>query len=1237
MKKIFKKIAALCVSVSMLSGNILVSNVTYAASKSTVKSESSETAPKTIYNFKCNEDISLDNALTTTSENPVSGYAGYENQFMVDPKDYPDFENATVIRRNKYAAGNVTYTRAAYANNGNLLDGKDGRDYFMSFDISSGATFYLVDNENKYWPSMPEGFSQYGKYSNVCVYGKHYDAGETVNIPCYGWDDSWDKTANRLFMNPSYFVVAWDNDATARGFTYTVDNKIYNVDGFSVADEGGNYNVEIDYAEGGKQIDVEITAKDLQAKIETNDEETFLLTQSKPVTVNYKLTSEGGDNSFNYSVTFTMKEKSEVSIVVNSDIVNNFNAKNNITDMYLMDNAGKTSEQTVNLLTYDENGYAKFAVYTVTYTDNGQTVTVNDVEYADLYNYIGVYDDAKATISSWNYTKESEVKVARGEEFFTDSHYFGVTGTAFDNASHIMTTRQFAPGRVKETSFDGDDASSSATEFKNWLCNDENTMCTITPNSDCVVYVAFSQKKSENHTKFKNDGWTFNNYEGIKIPSESLMSAYKNIKKTEWWMADSSYTYNGKPYVLTKVQYDTQSPTAVVNYCYIWSKEVKSGEGVEIPVGGSAFSGINDQDAPKVLINWQSSFLTDDVSGKINVGNSVISVNNSLTSMTYSAVANIGDTVSFAANGSASASISNPYVDELPCEVEVEIVSRAGSKVKHTVKLRTQPRILSITPSEKRSKFVANTGANQISLASKSVGQIMQSTVLFQKFEKDDNDILQPVYGDDGKYVFETVQKNVGPAFYSERAQHKFAHVGAAFKNMQYFTIPSNDAPSRRQTVYTNENTSYFNANGENKKWTFTDDDGNTSQLDYSQISNEYTNYILSDNEYFSFTASDSGTVYAAFESSSPNYSYVNGWKCLEVNVPLPEGHSEWSSVDADASDDAYPYQLGKIQYDSHKTEYHAFKYIYYKSFEANEKVSIPTSGLSGSDVGAFMVDWNDFISDDFGGNFSFNNNNIKLRSDCTDYTLNLINNEDLILDFTPNAAGTYAKISEAKVLASELPKTVEIEAVNYFGGKKTFNVTLKRVDAEKNKILNFDVASEYAIYDGAENGYNDNKGLISFSKGVYMIEENLTLGVSAMYSDRLTHKFTSDNTSDLFEGATYVRRPKKSGDYGLSGLSINSGFYSEDYSESGKYGKWISFLITSDADVYVGVPFDTWPNKPSDWQEDDTVELAGSKKVYKKSFSAGEYVSITSHGWDENWESRHESWDLPSYVVVWR
>ena len=106
-------------------------------------------------------------------------------------------------------------------------------------------------------------------------------------------------------------------------------------------------------------------------------------------------------------------------------------------------------------------------------------------------------------------------------------------------------------------------------------------------------------------------------------------------------------------------------------------------------------------------------------------------------------------------------------------------------------------------------------------------------------------------------------------------------------------------------------------------------------------------------------------------------------------------------------------------------------------------------------------------------------------------------------------------------------------------------------------------------------------------------------------------------------------------------GLSCTSVFYTEEaYNGKGANGYWVSFGVSSDADVYVGVPGDgIWPNKPDDFIEvaDESIKLAGCTKVYMKSYKTGDFVGIPSMGWNYSWEKERTSWDLPVYVVVWK
>lgn len=1203
---------------------------------------------KTIYNFSCYETtLKLANAEEVKIGSPVSGYLGYTDNFLIKAESFKQFDYATVLRRNKSAAAGVTYKQSAYGNNGSLLDGEGGRDYFMSFDISSGATVYLIDCEGMGWPSRTGGFYNAGKYGSYNVYGKHFDAGEKVNVPCYGWDESWDKEASRLFMNPSYYVVAWDNDASASSFTYEMDENVYNVNSDLLNENGGEYTVEIPYNENGCEIDVSLTANDLQANVERSGEESFLLTFGQSKNVTYTITSEGEDNTAVYSVTFTMLEKKNANIQVNPYIESYFNAKSVITEITVPDElAGDTDTADVKIATYDDNGYLRCGVYSVTYTENSEVKTALDVSYANLYDYVGnsAYSNITAKVTGYNYAEESTFTVNRGKQFFKEGHNFGITGVAFDSAEHVLTSRQFAPGRVNESAFNASGEKTAvqlAEEFKSWLTDGTNYMFSMTPNYSMTVYVAFCQSNAENHETFLNDGWEFMNCSDMQIPDEGIMEMYRNVENKTWWMVDSAYNISSNSYALTKIQYDQASMTASRTYSYIWKKFVPAGETVQIPAGGIAFSGTGDNDAPKVLLKWSDKQINGDLSGTLKCGDSEIRIINSSKPMNLSVIAEVGDELSFMSESGAEGELSVHKIESLPVDVTLKITSTEGSSVEHNIRFKEQPYIKSVTPSARRDKFVANTGNNKIEVSPYLAGRLTQSSVGIQKFEEDADGVLQPVYID-GKLQFETKVKTVGTPFYRDRSQHKFIHVGEGFKNMNYFWIPSNDAVARRKSVYASENSSYFAQNGVEKTWQIEDDDGQIRNLSYDETCNEYTNYILGLNEYFSFVPSDSGVVYVALESESGNFKGTDGWKKMTVDVPLPEGHAGWNSVEADVNNQYYPYQLGKIQYDGHATEYHKFDVIYYKSFAADESVSIPTSGLNSSDVMAVLVSWEEFVSDKFDGKLKYNSNYINVSVNKDRYKINVIDEKDIDLSYIVSDYKTNCILSDEFILNSELPKTITAHITNAFGVTKSFEFEFVKEPIAENKVFNFYTASQYGIYN-SENGdaYNTDKGLISFSAGVYMLEENLSRDISAYYSDRLTHKFTEENTSEMFEGASYVRRPKKSGDYGYEGVNSTSEFYTNgDYNGDEGGNGWIGFNISSSADVYVGVGGDgVWPNKPDDWQEvsDSNIRLAGCSKLYVKSFNKGDYVCIPSMGWDFSWDMGRECWDLPVYVINWK
>ncbi len=64
----------------------------------------------------------------------------------------------------------------------------------------------MVDREGKGWPNKPDGWNT-SKFTTggKTMYYKKVAAGETVQIPNYGWDNSWTKltTGKSLRIRPT--------------------------------------------------------------------------------------------------------------------------------------------------------------------------------------------------------------------------------------------------------------------------------------------------------------------------------------------------------------------------------------------------------------------------------------------------------------------------------------------------------------------------------------------------------------------------------------------------------------------------------------------------------------------------------------------------------------------------------------------------------------------------------------------------------------------------------------------------------------------------------------------------------------------------------------------------------------------------------------------------------------------------------------------------------------------------
>lgn len=383
---------------------------------------------------------------------------------------------------------------------------------------------------------------------------------------------------------------------------------------------------------------------------------------------------------------------------------------------------------------------------------------------------------------------------------------------------------------------------------------------------------------------------------------------------------------------------------------------------------------------------------------------------------------------------------------------------------------------VTITPNPVReTNFdVANTGDNEIKLAAELAGERKMDSVSFHKMEKDANGVWQKVRDENGKVVIEEekIERVAGYQFGSDKVQIRIGQIGAAFAGLSHIVAPLNDAPARRATEYDK-------ATWETHDYT---DESGTVQLTKEQLLEKYREYLAGDNEYYSFTADAAGTVYYASPcESDTNFSADKGWTKLTVNTPLPEGYSSWSTVEMGYQDPQSPYQLNKVQYDGHDTVIVEHPYVYYKSFEAGESVSIRTPGVNGAgenyyETGKVLIKWGEHSSTDTSASIRFDTTTKQLEQTDEPQRIGVPEDKTITLSAVtgdPNARVTFSQDTiEQGSYPANVTMTVEASAGNY----QVYNLNFEVHEASANIMeLQYSVGSQ--VYDVSGFSPSDGSG----------------------------------------------------------------------------------------------------------------------------------------------------------------
>ena len=236
------------------------------------------------------------------------------------------FEGATAVRRDKNDSAGSNLTEGATANYWGKTDfnGKEGNGYWLTFKVSEAGTVYVVDREGKGWPNKPDGWNT-SKFTTggKTMYYKKVAAGETVQIPNYGWDNSWTKlTTGKELKDPSYYVVVWGAEspedkvystANLTKLQYQVGSETaVDVPDFSKTDEGKPEGyAPIELPEGTAAVKVLAAAADNATYVvkvggEVKADGVVAVSADAATEVLVEVTSEDGTKTNTFKLTFTV-------------------------------------------------------------------------------------------------------------------------------------------------------------------------------------------------------------------------------------------------------------------------------------------------------------------------------------------------------------------------------------------------------------------------------------------------------------------------------------------------------------------------------------------------------------------------------------------------------------------------------------------------------------------------------------------------------------------------------------------------------------------------------------------------------------------------------------------------------------------------------------------------------------------------------------------------------------------
>ena len=239
-------------------------------------------------------------------------YSDRTNMFLNSSNTSQYFAGGTVIRRPKGESGPTVIDKDSENKDviirgskeqpyyTGAFDGKNGNPYWMSFTVTSGATVFVSAHDGTWynapsdWTKAKPGSLKLRDISDI--YYKHYAAGETVNIPNYGWDDE-KLTETTCYWDPSVFAIVWDSQGKVNPDTLSSDATLSSIkvngEPVAVVAEQKAYDVEVS-AEALSAV-LDVTANDAGAKVTYGDgSENANVATAFPASITVTVTASNG-------------------------------------------------------------------------------------------------------------------------------------------------------------------------------------------------------------------------------------------------------------------------------------------------------------------------------------------------------------------------------------------------------------------------------------------------------------------------------------------------------------------------------------------------------------------------------------------------------------------------------------------------------------------------------------------------------------------------------------------------------------------------------------------------------------------------------------------------------------------------------------------------------------------------------------------------------------------------------